>query len=299
MFSQTSLSGVYTALITPFSPDGTAVDTGALDALVEAQIASGVSGLVPCGTTGESPTLSDAEQRLVIQRTAQITRGRVPVIAGAGSFSTQKTIHSCHAALEAGADGVMIVMPYYNRPTQAGLVEHVVQVAAAVKAPIVLYNIPARTGVDLGADATETICARSPNVVGLKDASGSVVRCQELVRRMGDRLAIMSGDDALTLGMMACGARGLISTTSNLLPKQVSEVCRLVLAGDWREARRAHLALLPVYEAMFLEANPGPLKFALSQAGRINAAVRLPLVAPTEASRDKITEAMRRYQGAT
>jgi len=298
MFSEARLLGVYTALITPFSPDGSAVDTGALDALVEAQIAEGVSGLVPCGTTGESPTLSEAEQRLVIQRTAQITRGRVPVIAGAGSFSTQKTIHCCQAALEAGADGVMIVMPYYNRPTQAGLIEHVVQVAAAVKAPIVLYNIPARTGVDLGADATETICARSPNVVGLKDASGNVLRCQELVRRLGDRLVIMSGDDALALGMMACGARGLISTTSNLLPKAVSEVCRLALAGDWREARRQHLALLPVYEAMFIEANPGPLKFALSKAGRINAAVRLPLVTPNEESQGKISETIRRYQGA-
>src|SRR5882672_9586415 len=127
MFSEARLSGVYTALITPFSPDGSAVDTGALDALVETQIAAGVSGLIPCGTTGESPTLSDAEQRLVIQRTVQVTRGRVPVIAGAGSFSTQKTIHACHAALEAGADGVMIVMPYYSRPTQAGLIEHVVQ----------------------------------------------------------------------------------------------------------------------------------------------------------------------------
>src|SRR6266436_2475088 len=150
MFSEARLSGVYTALVTPFSPDGSAVDTAALDALVEAQIAGSVSGLIPCGTTGESPTLSEAEQRVVIQHTVQVTRGRVPVIAGAGSFSTQKTIHSCQAALEAGADGVMIVMPYYNRPTQTGLIEHVVQVAAAVKAPVVLYNIPGRTGVDLG-----------------------------------------------------------------------------------------------------------------------------------------------------
>ncbi len=299
MFSEARLSGVYTALVTPFSPDGSAVDTGALDALVEAQIAGGVSGLIPCGTTGESPTLSEAEQRLVIQRTVQTTRGRVPVIAGAGSFSTQKTIHSSQAALEAGADGVMIVMPYYNRPTQTGLIEHVVQVAAAVKGPIVLYNIPPRTGVDLGADATEAICARSSNVIGLKDATGNVLRCQELVRRLGDRLVIMSGDDALTLGMIACGARGLISTTSNLFPKQVSDVCRLALAGDWREARRAHLALLPVYEAMFIEANPGPLKFALSQTGLTSAAVRLPLVTPGEASRSKIWEAVRRYQGAT
>jgi 4-hydroxy-tetrahydrodipicolinate synthase len=299
MFSEARLSGVYTALVTPFSPDGSAVDTGALDALVEAQIAGGVSGLIPCGTTGESPTLSEAEQRLVIQRTVQITRGRVPVIAGAGSFSTPKTIHACQAALEAGADGVMIVMPYYSRPTQTGLIEHVLHVAAAVKGPIVLYNIPARTGVDLGVAATETICARAPNVVGIKDATGNVLRCQELVHRLGDRLVIMSGDDALTLGMMACGARGLISTTSNLLPRPVSEVCRLALAGEWREARRAHFALLPVYEAMFIEANPGPLKFALSLSSAMSPAVRLPLVTPSDESRGKIAEAMRRYREAT
>jgi 4-hydroxy-tetrahydrodipicolinate synthase len=298
MFSEARLSGVFTALVTPFSADGSSVDTAALDTLVEAQIAGGVSGLVPVGTTGESPTLTEAEQRLVIQRTVQVAKGRVPVIAGAGSFATQKTIHGCQAALEAGADAVMIVMPYYNRPTQAGLVEHVLHVAAAVKGPVVLYNIPVRTGIDLSVDATEAICAKAPNVIGMKDATGNVLRCQELVRRLGDRLTIMSGDDSLTLGMMACGARGLISTTSNLLPKQVSEVCRLASAGDWKEARRAHLALLPVYETMFLEANPGPLKFALSQASRMSPAVRLPLVTPGEAVRDKISEAVRRYLGA-
>jgi 4-hydroxy-tetrahydrodipicolinate synthase len=225
-----------------------------------------------------------------------VARGRVPVIAGAGSFSTQKTIHTCRAALEAGADGVMVVMPYYNRPTQAGLVEHLTQVAAAVSAPIVLYNIPGRTGVDLGADATQAIAERAANVIGIKDATGNVLRCQEIVRRLGDRLMVMSGDDALTLPMMACGARGLISTTSNLLPRQVSDVCRLAQAGEWNEARRAHLALLPVYEAMFIEASPAPVKFALSRRGRIRATVRSPLVAASEAARPAILEALRRYE---
>jgi 4-hydroxy-tetrahydrodipicolinate synthase len=235
--------------------------------------------------------------RLVVDRTVRTARGRVPVVAGTGSFSTQKTILASQAALEAGADAVMIVMPYYTRPTQAGLVEHVTRVAASIKAPIVLYNIPLRTGVDLSADATETICGRSPDVVGIKDATGNVVRCQELVRRLGDRLAVMSGDDALTIGMMAVGARGDISTTSNLLPKAVSDVTRLALSGEWNEARRAHLALLPVYEAMFIEASPAPVKFALSKKGRMTAAVRSPLVAASEAARAKITEAVRRYEG--
>jgi len=296
MLSPTDLSGVYTALVTPFSEDGADIDFESLEALIEGQLAAGISGLVPCGTTGESPTLTDAEQRLVIERTVKVVRRRVPVIAGAGSLSTPKTIHACRAALEVGADGVRVVMPYYNRPTQAGLVDHLTQVAAAVKGPIVIYNIPVRTGVDLGADATETICARAPNVIGLKDATGNVLRCQEITRRLEDRLSVMSGDDALTLPMMACGARGVISTTSNLLPRQVSEVFQLVLAGKWKEARRAHLALLPIYEAMFVESSPAPVKFALSRRGAIKASVRLPLVPVSDAARAQSAEALGRYE---
>jgi 4-hydroxy-tetrahydrodipicolinate synthase len=299
MFSPTSLAGAYTALVTPFTEDGSAVDVEALEWLIEAQLAAGVSGLVPCGTTGESPTLTEAEQKLVIERTVKTARGRVPVIAGAGSFSTQKTIKTAQTALEAGADGVMIVMPYYSRPTQAGLIEHIAHVAQAVKAPVVLYNIPGRTGVDLGIEATEVIAGRAPNVVGIKDATGNVLRCQEIVHRLGDRLAVMCGDDALTLAMMACGARGLISTSSNLFPKPVADTCRLALAGEWNEARRVHLAMLPVYEAMFIEASPAPVKFALSQRGRIKGAVRLPLVAVSEAARAKIVETVKRYESGT
>jgi 4-hydroxy-tetrahydrodipicolinate synthase len=296
MFSPTNLSGAYTALVTPFTEDGSAIDLEALEWLIEGQLSAGVTGLVPCGTTGESPTLTEAEQKLVIERTVKVTRGRVPVIAGAGSFSTQKTVKTAQAAVEAGADGVMIVMPYYNRPTQTGLVEHVVHVAQAVKAPVVLYNIPGRTGVDLGIDATEAICARASNVVGIKDATGNVLRCQEIIRRLGERLVVMCGDDALTLAMMACGARGLISTSSNLFPKPVADTCRLALAGEWKEARRVHLAMLPIYEAMFLEASPSPVKFALSQRGRIKATVRLPLVPVSDAARAKIIETIKRYE---
>jgi 4-hydroxy-tetrahydrodipicolinate synthase len=240
--------------------------------------------------------LTDAEQKLVIERTVKVARGRVPVLAGAGSFSTQKTIKTAQTALEAGADGVMIVMPYYSRPTQAGLVEHIVHVAQAVKAPVVLYNIPGRTGVDLAIEATESICARAANVIGIKDATGNVLRCQEIVRRLGDRLTVMSGDDALTLPMMACGARGVISTTSNLFPKPVADTCRLVTAGEWKDARRIHFAMLPVYEAMFCEASPAPVKFALSQRGRIKATVRLPLVAASDGARAKILETIKKYE---
>jgi 4-hydroxy-tetrahydrodipicolinate synthase len=258
-----ALSGTFTALVTPFTADGSEVDVAALDALVDAQIAGGVSGLVPCGTTGESPTLSDEEQVAVIRRVVARARGRVPVVAGTGSFSTKKTIQASKAAKEAGVDGLMVVMPYYNKPSQDGMRAHVVAVAEAVDLPIILYNIPGRSVVDLAAETTEKICREAPNVVAMKEATGNVLRCQELVHRLGDRLTVLSGDDGLTLPMMAVGARGVISVTSNVFPKQVSAVTTAFLAGKLDEARRAHFALLELHAAMFLEPNPAPAKAAL------------------------------------
>jgi 4-hydroxy-tetrahydrodipicolinate synthase len=290
------IEGTFTALVTPFTPDGEAVDIGALTELVEAQIAGGIAGLVPCGTTGEAPTLSEEETGAVIQRVVAVARGRVPVLAGTGSFSTRKTIAASRAALSAGADGVMVVMPYYNKPSQEGMREHVLAVARAVPAPIVLYNIPGRSVVDLSAETTERICAAAPNVVGLKDATGNVLRCQELVRRLGDRLAIMSGDDALTLGMMATGARGVISVTSNVLPAEVSEVVRLIAAGEIGRARALHLSLLELHGLMFVEPNPAPAKAALAGMGRMSPAVRLPLIPASEATQRQITTALGRLR---
>ncbi|WP_437966752.1 4-hydroxy-tetrahydrodipicolinate synthase [Sorangium sp. So ce260] len=294
--TQLPLSGTFTALVTPFTPDGEAVDFEALDALVEAQIAGGVSGLVPCGTTGESPTLSEAETTAVVRRVVEAARGRVPVIAGTGSFSTKKTIEASRAALAAGAGGVMIVMPYYSKPSQDGLREHTLAVARAVQGPIVLYNIPGRTGVDLSAEATERICAAAPNVVAIKDATGNVLRCQELARRLGDRLTVLCGDDALTLAMMALGAQGVISVTSNVLPRETSAVTRRFLAGDLAGARAAHLALLELHGLMFVEPNPSPAKAALAALGRMSPAVRMPLSPAGEATRQQIVEAMRRIE---
>ena len=290
------LSGTFTALVTPFGADGESVDFRALDALVEAQIEGGVSGLVPCGTTGEAPTLTDEEQAAVIARTVATARGRVPVLAGTGSFSTKKTIAASRAALDAGADGVMVVMPYYNKPSQEGLAEHMLAVARAVPGPVVLYNVPSRSVVDLGADATARICEAAPNVVGLKDATGNVLRCQELKRRLGDRLAVMCGDDALTLPMMSVGAGGVISVSSNVRPREVSEVTRLALAGDWVGARAAHLALLELHAVMFVEPNPAPAKAALAAAGKMSPSVRLPLVPASEGLRHKIAEVLGRLE---
>lgn len=291
------LLGTFTALVTPFTTDGDSVDIAALDALVEAQIAGGVSGLVPCGTTGESPTLTEEEQLTVIKRTVAVAAGRVPVLAGAGSFSTKKTVAASRAAAAAGADGVMIVMPYYSKPSQAGLFEHAVTVARAVSCPVVLYNVPGRTVVDLGADTTARICEAAPNVVGLKDASGNVLRCQELTRRLGDRLTVMCGDDALTVAMMSVGARGVISVTSNVRPREVSEVTRLALAGEWTAARTAHLALLELHAAMFAEPSPAPAKAALAGMGKINPAVRLPLSPASEDLRRTLAELLARSKG--
>jgi 4-hydroxy-tetrahydrodipicolinate synthase len=282
MASPIAFQGTFTALVTPFRDDG-AIDFGALGVLVEEQIAGGITGLVPCGTTGETPTLSDEEQLAVIKRVADTSQGRVPIVAGTGSNDTRKTIAASKAAVEAGADAVMIVMPYYNKPSQDGMREHVIAVAREVSCPIVLYNIPGRSVVDLAPETTEQICERAPNVVAMKEATGNILRCQELVRRLGDRLAVMSGDDALTLGMMATGATGVISVSSNVLPKDVAEVTTLIGESDYAGARRAHARLLPFHGAMFLEPNPAPAKAALSLMGRMRADVRLPLVRASEA----------------
>lgn len=294
--SRIELEGTFTALVTPFTADGSAIDFDAVDQLVDAQLAGGVRGLVPVGTTGESPTLDDDEQIELIRRVVARAAGRAPVLAGTGSFSTKKTVKASKAAVEAGADGVMVVMPYYSKPSQDGMYAHVLEVAAAVDVPIVLYNIPGRSVVDLLPETTERICAAASKVVGMKEATGNVLRCQELVRRMGDRLVVLSGDDGLTLPMMSVGARGVISVTSNVLPRAVSEVTSHVLAGRWEEARKAHLALLELHALMFVEPNPAPAKAALASMGRMSASVRGPLVPAGEATRARLVEALRRFE---
>ncbi len=293
------LSGTFTALCTPFSADGSSLDLEALDRLVDEQLAGGVTGLVPCGTTGEAPTLSEEEQVTVIRRVVQRAKGRAPVVAGTGSFSTKKTVAASKAAVEAGADGVMVVMPYYNKPSQEGMRAHVLEVASAVDVPIVLYNIPARSVVDLLPETTERICAEAKNVVAMKEATGNVTRCQELVRRLGDRLTVLSGDDALTLPMMSVGAKGVISVTSNVLPAATSRVTSLWRAGKVEEARKAHLGLLEVHGLLFVEPNPAPAKAALAARGLMSPSVRGPLVPATEALVGRLKDALARYEAGT
>lgn len=297
MTSKLDIRGAYTALLTPFTDDGTSLDTEAFEALVRAQLDAGIHGLVPCGTTGESPTLSESEQRDVVAHTVRLAAGRVPVVAGVGSNSTAKTVHMARIAVEAGADAVMVVMPYYNKPSQEGLFLHVTTAARAVpETPVVVYNIPARSVVDLSVDTLARIVDATPNVVAVKEATGNILRCQQIVGRFGDALTVMSGDDALTLGMMACGARGVISVTSNVYPAQVAAVCHAMLEGDVRKAQRLHMALLPIHEAMFVEPNPTPAKLALAHRGSMRATVRLPLSPATDATRARVLEAMTSYE---
>ncbi len=293
-------TGAFTALVTPFHNDAPrSIDWDAFDALVDAQIGAGISALVPCGTTGESPTLTSEERVAVIARTVERARGRVPVFAGTGSNSTRASIDASMRALDVGASGVMLVVPYYNKPTQAGLEAHFIECARAVRAPVIIYNIPSRCMVDMLPDAVARVCDAAENVVAMKEATGNVLRAQELVRRFGERLAVFSGDDTLTLPMMSVGGVGVISVTSNAYPAEIVALTKHALAGDFASARAMHLSLLPVHDAMFVESNPVPVKVALAEKGRMAATVRLPLVQASDESQKRIRATMAQFSAAT
>ncbi|HMR07676.1 MAG TPA: 4-hydroxy-tetrahydrodipicolinate synthase [Polyangiaceae bacterium] len=296
--AQLSLRGAMTALVTPFKEDVTQIDWEAFEKLVNAQLDGKISGLVPCGTTGETPTLSEAEQLEVIKRTAKLAKGKVPIIAGTGSNDTKKSIAASKAALEAGADGVMIVMPYYNKPSQEGMCQHVQAIAAAVPCPIILYNIPGRSGVELSADSTLRLLDACDNVISVKDATGNVAYCQEVIRRAGDRIQMMSGDDPMTLPMMSVGVKGIISVTGNIYPRQVTEVVEAVEAGQWEDARKKHLALYPVHKVLFVEPNPQPTKAVLAARGMMRACVRLPLVTASAAAKELVMKVIQEYEAS-
>jgi 4-hydroxy-tetrahydrodipicolinate synthase len=290
------IKGTYTALVTPLrDAAGQPIDWDALDALLERQIAGGVSGVVPCGTTGESPTLSHEEHADVIERAVKRVARRVQVIAGTGSNSTREAIAMSQHAERCGADAVMVVVPYYNRPTQEGLLHHFCEVASSVRIPVVVYNIPVRTGIDLAIETLQRIAESAPNVIAIKEATGNVLRGQKIAQAIGDRMTVLSGDDALTLPMIAAGASGVISVTSNVLPAETSRATRLALDGNLHQARRAHLDLLPVHESMFLEASPAPIKAALALRGFSTDVVRPPLARCSDTAREAIARALETY----
>ena len=278
--------GAMTALVTPFR-DGK-VDDEALVRLVDAQIAAGIDGLIPVGTTGEAPTLEPDEAEHVIRVVVEATKKRVPVIAGTGSNSTAHTIHSSKAALAAGADALLVVTPYYNRPTQDGLVRHYRAVCEAVALPVIIYNIPGRTGCDMSLDTLARIASEQPRVVAVKDATGSIARMQDTVRRLGDRMPVLSGDDALNLACYAIGGSGCISVASNVIPGLVSQVWDAAAAGDWNGARAAHWKTLALTEALFSETSPTPVKAALAMMGAVGAEIRAPLYPMSGPAREKL-----------
>jgi len=296
--AELSLSGAYTALVTPFSPDGSEVDFVAFEKHLEAQVEGGIAGLVPCGTTGEVPTLTDAEQRELIARSKRIAKGRALVLAGTGSNNTKKSIEGAKAAIEAGADAVMVVMPYYSKPTQEGLFQHVSAIAKSVSAPVVLYNVPGRSVVELSVDTSLRLIDACPNVVGFKDATGNVLHSQELLARAKRPVSILCGDDALTVPMMSIGATGVISVTSNVYPKQVSAMVSDALAGRFVEAGKKQVALFAMNKAMFAEASPAPAKAALALKSRMNASVRLPLVEASAECRARLSAVMAEYEAS-
>lgn len=273
---QRPLTGTLTALVTPFA-DGQ-VDYDDLKKLVEFQIKGGVDGLVPVGTTGESPTVDHDEHMDIIGATISAASGRVPVVAGTGSNSTREAVDLTRLSHEAGADAMLVVAPYYNKPSQEGLFRHFSAVADATDRPIILYSIPGRCGIEIGVPVVERLRAKYPHVCYIKEAGGTVDRVDQLKQALGRDLVVLSGDDSLTLPFMAVGAEGVISVASNLLPRQVSRMVALARANEFAQAAKIHRKLYPVFRALFVEPNPVPVKAAMAEAGIINSAeVRLPL----------------------
>ncbi len=285
------MRGCATALVTPFGADG-AVDVGRLRALVERQIAGGVRMLVPCGTTGESATMTEEEDQLVIGETVKVAHARgARVVAGTGSNSTADAVRYARTARELGADAVLVVAPWYNKPTQRGLYAHFRAVAEAVAdTPVMLYNVPGRTSSNISAETTLRLARDAENVVAVKEASGNLSQIMEILRARPEGFYVLSGDDALTLAMIALGADGLVSVASNEAPQLLSKMVDSALAGEWDAARELHYRLLPLMEVNFVETSPGPAKAALAMMGLLEENLRLPLVPVGEKTRERVRE---------
>jgi 4-hydroxy-tetrahydrodipicolinate synthase len=281
--------GSIVALVTPFNDDG-AVAFDTIKELVEWHIASGTDGILPCGTTGESPTLSHAEHDQVVETVVQAANGRVPVLAGAGSNSTAEALRLVQHAEECGANGALVITPYYNKPTQAGLIAHFEAVAAGTSLPIIIYNVPGRTGVDI---APETVAhlAKIDNITGVKEANPLVDHASEILMRCS--IDLLSGNDSLTLPLMAIGGCGVISVIANIVPKEMNMLTKAVAKGDLSAAEQLHRTLYPLCRAAFLETNPMPVKAALAAMGKIKENLRLPLVKMSDRPRAELLDTLR------
>ena len=278
--------GTYTALVTPFKND--ALDVDAFERLIESQIAGGITGIVPVGTTGESPTLSYDERHQVIELAVKCARNRCQVIAGTGSNSTRDAIAHTQEAEALGVDGALLVAPYYNKPSQEGLFRHFQAIAEATKLPLMLYNIPGRCAVDIGADTVVRLAQTCRNIVSIKEASGSVDRVGELVARAPEGFTVLSGDDSLTLAFLAVGASGVVSVASNLFPAEIAQLVRAFQQGEPEQAQELHRRFLPLFKELFIEPNPVPAKTALQWRGAMSAECRLPLVEMSRANEDRL-----------
>ena len=287
------MRGCATALVTPFKKDGS-IDSDCFRALVERQIKNGVTLLVPCGTTGESVTMSDSERLHVIKMTVEVAHKKARVLAGTGSNNTAATIEFTRKAREAGADAALVVAPYYNKPTQEGMLAHFGEIAKSVKKfPLVLYNVPSRTSSNISAATTLKLAAKYENIVATKEASGNFSQIMEIIAARPKNFKVLSGDDAATLPLIAVGADGLVSVCSNEIPKETSKMVENALKGAWTAARKIHYKILPLMEANFIEASPAPCKFVMKEMNLLEENLRLPLVPVTEPTRKRLREVIK------
>ncbi|MEW6145429.1 MAG: 4-hydroxy-tetrahydrodipicolinate synthase [Thermodesulfobacteriota bacterium] len=287
------IHGSLVAIVTPFKNGR--IDEDALKKLIEFQIESGTHGIVPCGTTGESPTLSHEEHEYVIELTVKAVRKRVPVVAGTGSNSTKEAIRLTRFAEQIGADAALLVVPYYNKPTQEGLYLHFKQIASQVSIPIILYNIPGRSGVNMNPETIQRLARDCKNIVGVKEASGSLAQASKILYLCGKDFLLYSGEDALNFPLMAIGARGFITVTANVAPRDVADLYDFFAKGEYEKARDMHYRLLPLNEALFLETNPIPVKAALSMMDRIAYEYRFPLCQMSEKNYQELRTALTDY----
>ena len=287
------ISGSLVAIITPFKKNK--IDYEALTNLIEFQIAGGTHGIVPCGTTGESPTLSHDEHMEVIKHTIEVVDKRVPVIAGTGSNSTEEAVNLTKFAQQAGADAALVIVPYYNKPTQEGMFQHFKAVASSTDIPIILYNVPGRTGSNMLPATVARLKSKCGNIIGIKEASGSITQATEILSQCGLEFLLLSGDDALNFPLLTIGARGFITVTANVAPNDVADLYNKFVAGDYEACRKLHYKLLPLNEALFLETNPIPVKRALALMGRIEMGCRLPLCEMSKIHLDKLKSILKNY----
>ena len=289
----TTFQGSIVALVTPFRNGK--IDEPKVKELVELHIKHGTDAIIPCGTTGESPTLSHDEHRRMVEITVAAAAGRIPIIAGTGSNSTAEAIDLTKHAERAGANGALVVNPYYNKPTQEGLYLHFRAVAEASSLPIILYNIQGRTAVNVETDTLARIVRDCPTIVGVKEASGSLDQMSQVILACGPDFSVLSGDDNVTLPLLAIGGRGVISVIANIVPRETSDMVHAALDGDWKRARELHYRLFPLARAAFLETNPIPIKEAMAMAGMLEPEFRLPMCRMSDANREKLRGILRNY----